>query len=120
MTGVTRLRRGSICWASLPSPKGSEPGYRRPVLIVSSDAFNASRIQTVIVAVITSNRELGRAPGNVLLAQKDSGLTRDSVINVSQILTLDRGFLDCPLMELPAELMAEVDRGLMLSLDLPT
>lgn len=124
MTGARRLRRGSICWASLPSPKGSEPGYRRPVLVISSDAFNASRIQTVIVAVITSNRELSRAPGNVLLAQEDSGLPRDSVINVSQIMTLDRDFLDIPLpelqVELPAELLAEVDRGLMLSLDLPT
>ncbi len=120
MTGARKWRRGNICWASLPSPQGSEPGYRRPVLVISSDAFNASRIQTVIVAVITSNRELSRAPGNVTLAQEYSGLPRDSVINVSQVLTLDRDFLDSPLAALPAELLAEVDRGLMLSLDLPT
>jgi mRNA-degrading endonuclease toxin of MazEF toxin-antitoxin module len=67
--------------------------YRRPVLVVQADSFNRSRIQTVIIAVITSNTELADAPGNVLLPANSTGLPRDSVVNISQVLTLDRGFL---------------------------
>ena len=87
------IQRGEIWWADLPQPRRSEPGYRRPVLVVQADSFNLSRIQTAIVAAITSNIELAGAPGNVLLPARSTGLTRDSVVNVSQLLTLDRRFL---------------------------
>ena len=87
------IKRGEIWWAELADPRGSEPGYRRPVLVIQSDAFNRSLISTVIVAAITSNVRLAEAPGNVLLLRRDSKLRRDSVINVSQMLTLDKEFL---------------------------
>ena len=112
------LQRGEIWWADLPGPRRSEPGYRRPVLVVQADSFNESRIQTVIVAVITGNLELAGAPGNVMLPARSAGLVRDSVVNVSQVLTLDRGFLTEQAGTLPARLQASVDAGLRLVLQL--
>jgi len=108
--------RGEIWWATLPEPTGSEPGYRRPVLIVQDDAFNRSRIQTVIVVVITSNIELAEAPGNVLLPRKATGLPRDSIANVSQVITVDKSFLTERVETLPHDLQEEVDAGLRLVL----
>lgn len=105
-------------WAELDDPRGSEPGFRRPVLVVQSDAFNRSRIQTVLVVVLTSNLRLLDAPGNVLLEAVESGLPRDSVVNVSQVVTLDRRFLAERCGVLPPERMREVERGLLLVLDL--
>jgi mRNA interferase MazF len=87
------VRRGEIWWVSLDEPRGSEPGYRRPVVIVQSDDFNRSRIQTVIAAVISSNLNLARAPGNVFLRARNTGLPKDSVANVSQLITVDKAFL---------------------------
>jgi len=87
------MKRGEIWWASLEEPRGSEPGFRRPVVIISSNEFNKSKIQTVIVAAITSNIRLSDAPGNFKLTKKSSGLNRDSVVNISQVLTLDKSFL---------------------------
>ena len=110
--------RGEIWWADLPEPRGSEPGYRRPVLIIQSDPFNRSRIRTVIALVITSNLRLADAPGNVLLPARVSGLPRDSVINISQILTLDRSFLTERTGKLPTDMLAEVETGLRLVLQL--
>ena len=112
------MQRGEIWWASLPSPKGSGPGRRRPVLIVQADAFNASRIQTVIAAVITSNLELAAAPGNLLLRRKDSKLPRDSVVNVSQLITLDKKFLTERIGRLPKRNTGPIDEGLRLVLSL--
>jgi mRNA interferase MazF len=109
---MDEIQRGEIWWADLPDPRRSEPGHRRPVLVIQADAFNRSRIQTVIVAVITSNIELADAPGNVLLAANQTGLPRDSVVNVSQLLTLDRGFLTEHAGTLPPRLQGSVDRGL--------
>jgi len=88
------MKKGEIWWASLEEPRGSGPGFRRPVVIVSSNEFNKSKIQTVIVAAITSNIRLAEAPGNFKLTKKSSGLTRESVVNISQILTLDKSFLN--------------------------
>ena len=110
------MQRGEIWWAALPAPKGSGPGKRRPVLVVQSDAFNASRIRTVIAAVITSNLDLAAAPGNVLLRRRDSKLARDSVVNVSQIVTLDRSFLTERVGAVSRRLAAAVDEGLRLAL----
>jgi mRNA interferase MazF len=112
------IQRGEIWWADLPEPRRSEPGYRRPVLVIQADAFNRSRIQTVLVAVITSNIDLAAAPGNVVLPARSSGLHRDSVVNVSQVLTLDRGFLTEHAGTLPARLQGSVDAGLRLILQL--
>ena len=112
------MQRGEIWWASLPSPKGSDPGRHRPVLIVQSDAFNASRIQTVIAAVITSNLDLDAAPGNLLLRRKDSGLTKDSVVNVSQLITVDKTYLTERVGRLPKRHTGAIDEGLRLVLGL--
>src|ERR1022692_1147654 len=87
------IERGQVWWADLDDPAGSEPGRRRPILIVQSDAFNRSRLRTVIGVGLTTNRSLVDAPGNVLVPAKASGLPRDSVANVSQVLTVDRDFL---------------------------
>ena len=112
------MLRGEIWWATLPSPRGSEPGYRRPVLIVQSDAFNQSRISTVLVAIITSNTRLQKAPGNVALTTKQSGLSKRSVVNVSQIVTLDESYLTERIKKLPRTQQMEVDRGLRVVMSL--
>lgn len=106
------MYRGEIWWANLPDPVGSEPGYRRPVLVIQDDIFTQSLINTVIVIVITSNTQLAEAPGNVLLPRETSGLPRDSVANVSQILTINKTFFDERVGSLPAYLQEEVDEGL--------
>lgn len=108
------IQRGEIWWADLPEPTGSEPGYRRPVLVVQSDGFNRSRIATVIVTVITSNLNLAQAPGNVLLPQKATGLPKDSVANISQVLTVDKRFLTEKIGKLPNYLLEQVESGLRL------
>ena len=87
------MKRGEIWWALMGDPRGSEPGYRRPVVIVSTNEFNQSLIQTVIVAVVTSNLRLIDAPGNFKITKKQSDLSKDSVVNVSQLITLDKTFL---------------------------
>lgn len=112
------MRRGEVWWASLPNPTGSGPGFRRPVLVVQSDEFNASSIRTVLVAIIASNLALAAAPGNVRLERKHSRLARSSVINVSQVATLDRSLLTERVASLPRRLMGAVDAGLKLVLDL--
>ena len=112
------MRRGEIWWASLPDPLGSGPGYRRPVVVIQSDPFNESRISTVIVAVITSNLNLSAAPGNVLLERDVSMLPSDSVVNVSQLLTVDRSLLTELLEVLPGEIMNAIDDGLRLVMHL--
>ena len=112
------IQRGEIWWADLPEPRRSEPGYRRPVLVVQADSFNLSRIQTAIVAAITSNIELAAAPGNVLLPARSVGLLRASVVNVSQLLTLDRNFLTEHAGTLPPRLQRSVDEGLRMVLQL--
>jgi mRNA interferase MazF len=114
------MRRGEIWWASLMSPRGSEPGYRRPVLVVQADPFNQSRIRTVVCVAITSNMRLAAAPGNVVLKKRDSGLAKDSVINVSQIVTLDRATLTARAGTIRARHLEEVDSGLRLVLGLPS
>jgi mRNA interferase MazF len=115
---MSKIQRGEIWWADLPEPRRSEPGYRRPVLVVQADSFNLSRIQTAIVAAITTNVELANAPGNVLLPARSAGLPRDSVVNISQLLTLDRSFLTEQAGTLPARLQRSVDEGLRTVLEL--
>lgn len=104
------MYRGELWWANLPDP--IEPGYRRPVLVVQDDAFTQSRISTVIVVMISSNIQLAEAPGNVGLPRGVCGLPKDSVINVSQILTVDKTFLVERIGSIPDSLQEEVDGGL--------
>ena len=85
--------QGDVLWASLPDPVGSGPGFRRPVVVVQGDAFNASRIATVVAVPLTSTLRWAEAPGNVLLEASLTGLERDSVANVSQIVAVDRAIL---------------------------
>lgn len=110
------MYRGEIWWANLPDSVGSAPGYRRPVVVIQDDAFTQSRINTVIVVIITSNIQLAEAPGNVLLPREASGLSRDSVANVSQIFTVDKTFLTERIGSLPDYLREEVDEGLRMVL----
>lgn len=105
-------------WASLPEPSGSGPGFRRPVLVVSANSFNESRIRTVIVAVITSNLRLGDAPGNVRVPARTAGLPKPSVVNVSQLLSVNKSFCTKRLGRLPPRALAEVDNGLCAVLSL--
>ena len=98
------------------APTGAGPGYRRPVVIVQSNPFNASRISTVVVAVVTSNLTLAHSPGNVRVGKGDSGLAKASVINVSQLIALDRVLLTQRVRALPADVMRAIDDGLRLVL----
>jgi len=110
------MEQGEIWWASLPEPAGSEPGYRRPVVIVQGDAFNRSRIRTIVCVAVTSNLALADAPGNVQMPKDVTGLPRDSVANVSQVITLDRNFLIERAGRLPVDLLEEILDGIELVL----
>jgi mRNA interferase MazF len=87
------IAQGDVCWADLAEPVGSGPGFRRPVLVVQGDAFNRSRVATVVCVPLTSNLKWGEAPGNVQLPARSTGLAKDSVANVSQIVTVGRDIL---------------------------
>ncbi len=112
------IDRGEVRWAELSEPRGAEPGFRRPVVVMQSNAFNRSRIGTVIVVVLTSNLRLLDAPGNVLIPAKLAGLTRDSVANVSQVMTVDRRDLGEAAGRLDALTLKRIDAGLRLVLAL--
>lgn len=112
------MKRGEVWWASLAEPAGAGPGFRRPVLVLQSNSFNDSRISTVVIAVITSNLALAEAPGNVPIGRAESGLVKPSVVNVSQVMTVDKTLLTQKIRALPAEIMHRVDSGLRLVLGL--
>ena len=99
-------------------PVASEPGYRRPLLVIQADSFNVSEINTAICAVITSNTRLAAAPGNVLLDQIASNLPKSSVINVSQLVTIDKSFLTECIGAIPRSVMLKVEKGIKIVLDL--
>lgn len=106
------IRRGDIWWVDIGKPVGSGPGHRRPVLVVSADAYNRSRIGTVVAVAISSNLRLVDAPGNVRLPTTDSGLSEDSVANVSQIVTLDKDRLTDWVGPIDSGLLELVEAGL--------
>ena len=112
------IERGQVWWADLDEPEGSGPGFRRPVLIVQSDAFNRSRIRTVVAVVLTTNLRLLEAPGNVLVPAKASGLPKDSVANVSKVVTIDKDFLTELAGRLKGAWLSDVESGLRLVLSL--
>ncbi len=104
--------RGGVYWAELGPAIGSRPAKRRPVLVIQADAYNGSRLATVLVAVITSNTALAAMPGNVFLPSAATGLPSDSVVNVTAVVTLNKSDLgDCS-GRVPHALLDEVDRGL--------
>jgi mRNA interferase MazF len=112
------VRRGEIWWADFSQPFGSEPGYRRPALIVQADAFNQSVIATVVLVPLTSDVALASAPGNVLCRPRETGLRHPSVANVSQVTVADRRRLVERVGALPPRLLTQVDEGLRLVLEL--
>lgn len=110
--------RGEVWWADLAEPRGSEPGKRRPVIVVQEDSITRSRIQTVMVVPMTSNLRRATAPGNVALARTDSGLRVESVVLVCQVVTIDKTFLTERVAAVPASIMKRIDAGLRLTLAL--
>jgi mRNA interferase MazF len=112
------VARGQVWWANLGEPEGSEPALRRAVVIVQADAFNRSRLRTVVAVALTSNLRLLDAPGNVLIPAGEAGLPCDSVANVTQIVTLDRGFLAELSGTLAPATLGSLDRGLRFTLSL--
>lgn len=112
------MRRGELWWASLSEPSGSMPGFRCPLVVVQANDFNASRMRTVLAAVVTSNLSLANAPGNVLLSAKSTGLRKDSVVNVSQLITVNKSFFTEKIGRLTDTQQHEVDEGLRLVLSL--
>jgi len=112
------ISRADIYWADLGTPTGSRPAQQGPALVVQSDPYNASRLATVLAAVITSNTALATMPGNVFLPSAATGLPRDSVVNVTALVTLSKADLTDRVGDVPPSLMREVDRGLRRVLDL--
>lgn len=112
------IARGEIWWADLGAPRGSAPALRRPVLVVSDDRYNKSRLRTVTIVVLTSTARLAALPGNVAVAAELSGLEKDSVVNVTQVVTVDRAALDDRVGQLPTWLMTQIDDGLRRALAL--
>lgn len=106
------IARGEVWWADLPEPSGSAPGFRRPIVVVQGDAFNHSRISTVVCVPLTSNLRWADAPGNVLLCARLTGLPKDSVANVTQIVTLDRSALHDRVGRLPDAKLELVQLGI--------
>ena len=106
------MAQGQVWWADLPDPTGSGPGFQRPVIVVQGDAFNRSRISTVVAVPLTSNLRWADAPGNVLLSARSTGLPRDSVANVSQIVTIDRTLLTAPVGKLSSRQLQLVLAGI--------
>ena len=112
------VERGQIWWADLPEPKGSSPGYQHPLVIIQSDDFNSTKLNTVIGAVITSNLDLAEMPGNVLLKKEQSELPQDSVINVTQLITIDKSELLEYVAMLSERKLRQIEKGLRLVLAL--
>jgi len=112
------IERGDVWWADLGDPGGSEAGCRRPIVVVQAEAFNRSRLGTAIGVVLTTNLRLVEAPGNVLVPSKASGLPRDSVANVSQLITIDRSYLTDRAGRLRGAVLRDIDNGLRLVLAL--
>lgn len=114
------VSQGDVWWADLPEPAGSGPGYRRPVIVVQSDALNRSNIATVVCVPLTSNLRWGDAPGNAVLSSRATGLPKDSVANVSQVVTLDKSLFLERTARLPRRKLAVVLEGIALVLQSET
>ena len=113
-----RMIRGEIWWVDLGLPWGSEPGFKRPVVVIQDNSFNRSKIKTIIVASITTNINLAEAPGNVFIEKEESGLSKNGVVNISQISTIDKRRLTDKVSILSQDSMSELDYGLKLVLNI--
>ena len=111
------VARGELWWVDFGEPVGSAPGYRRPAVIISSDRFNRSRLATVILATVTSNLRLAEMPGNVALPTEETGLAKPSVVNVTQLLTVDRHLLGSLIGKVSTPQLRAIDEGLRLVLN---
>jgi mRNA interferase MazF len=111
------INQGDIYWIELDEPEGSEPGYKHPHVIVQNNLFNRSKIKTVLVCPLTTNLKRASAPGNVLLDKKESNLTKESVVNVSQVFTVDKNQLDEFVGTLSSKRITEILNGIKLVLD---
>ena len=112
------IERGEIWWADLPEPKGSMPGFRHPILIIQSNKFNRSDLGTVIGVIITTNLRLAKMPGNILLLPRQSGLSQDSIISITQIVSANKADLLEFVGTLSERKMEQVDEGLRFVLSL--
>jgi mRNA interferase MazF len=112
------MTRGDIWWVDLGIPFGSEPGFRRPVIIIQDDSFNDSNINTIIVVPLTTNLHLSEAPGNFLLTKKETALPKDSVVNISQLATIDRERFLKKVSNLKAKHLIKINEGIRLILSL--
>lgn len=108
------IRQGDIFWVNLGSPKGSEPGYRHPHVVIQNDVFNASRINTVVVCALTTNLRRAQAPGNVTLNKEEANLAKKSVVNISQVLTVNKSDLKDKIGSLSSERTKEIIDGIKL------
>ena len=113
---VAQVKQGEVYWLNLPEPKKSEPGFRRPCVVVQNNTFNRSKIKTTVVCILTTNLRLAQAPGNVALDEGEANLPRKSVVNVSQILTVDKSdlLLEEKIGQLSASKISLVIEGLKL------
>ena len=111
------INQGDIYWIELDEPEGSEPGYKHPHVIVQNNLFNRSKIKTVLVCPLTTNLKRASAPGNVLIDTKESSLPKESVVNVSQVFTVDRTQLDAYVGTLSSKRITEILNGIKLVLD---
>jgi mRNA interferase MazF len=113
-----QIKRGDIWWVDFPEPIGSGPGYRRPTVIVQANYFNRSQLSTIMVAACSGNLAFARTPGNLLLTASQSGLPRDSVVKLTQVMTIDRSQLTDWVSSLPSAIVREIDQRLRFTLDL--
>ncbi len=113
------IRRGQVWWTDLGVPRGASPGFQRPAIVVQANGFNRTDIDSVIVAISTTNLRLARMPGNVPISPGVGGLREDSVINITQLFTVDKNDLIELLGSVPNTLMEQIDEGLRLVLSLP-
>ena len=111
------IKQGDIYWIDFGAPKGSEPGYRHPHVIVQNNVFNESRINTIVVCALTSNLKWAKAPGNVLLKKGEGNLRKDSVINITQIVTVDKSDLSEKIGSLSAQKVRQVIDGIKLLME---
>ena len=109
---MVTISRGDVVWADFGEPRGSNPAYRRPAVVIQANAYNNSKIATVIVAAITSNKKLARFPDNIFLPIGTASLNKDSVVNITQLFTLDRQYLDHPVGALPSYVMDQIISGI--------
>lgn len=112
-----KVQQGDIYWIDLGEPKGSEPGYRRPFVIVQNDVFNQSRLKTVVVCALTSNLRLSESPGNVFIKKGIANLPKDSVVNITQLITVDEMDFEDKIGTLPFSLIHKIIDGLNLLLN---